>query len=109
MVAQILSSSDFQHFTFVLAFQYISTLSQIYLQDFNFFFAHCVQRKIESFEWLSSKKAGLNISFFFKELLFVHCVLSFFKEGSHIFKDLNHFENGLIESAFTMNVKVALT
>lgn len=65
MVAQILSSSDFQHFTFVLAFQYISTLSQIYLQDFNFFFAHCVQRKIESFEWLSSKKAGLNISFFF--------------------------------------------
>lgn len=108
MVAQILSSSDFQHFTLVLAFQYISTLSQIYLHDFNFFCSLC-SKEIESFEWLSSKKAGLNISFFFKELLFVHCVLSFFKEGSHIFKDLNHFENGLIESAFTMNVKVALT
>lgn len=45
MAAQIPSSFDFQHFTPVLAFQDISILSQVYLQDL-IFFSHCVQRSL---------------------------------------------------------------
>lgn len=54
MAAQIPSSFDFQHFTPVLAFQDISILSQVYLQDFIFFFSLC-SKEFEYFEWLRPK------------------------------------------------------